>query len=411
MIIPEKGANAPLGKYTKSLSQKSGTNRPVAPEKPEVLRKKFVAQEVVQKLLREHHGLHDPDLERTEYINRLNQAHRVCKCNYTPVDTTVAFNMVAGNFHFSNLSRCGSVWACPVCAHKITTERRFEVKAASNWALDNGYRVMFVTHTIPHYADQTCAQVRKSVMGALNRFHNRKDIRKLRTSGQLVGHIRSVENLHGYNGWHFHTHTLYFFKSACTKTITRDFRRHWEDVCKKMDLIPKGKLNAFRKHGIDIKFDAQENEYGVKFGDPSGWVFELTSPDTKWATRSKSKPLSHPFSLLSQNSNKAHAAFLEYVRDMKGQRFITWSNGLKELVGLDDVTDTDLLEYPDPDRTDRVDLFTWREIRTRVGRHKAAQAFIDNTLHALLDKYDLMTNGQEIYRFTNNAPYLGDTFR
>ena len=76
----------------------------------------------------------------------------------------------------------------------------------------------------------------------------------------------------------------------------------------------------------------------------------------------------HPFGLLAQardGDKVAGAKFVEYARVMRGKRQLLWSRGLKDLVGLDDLTDEELAAQQE-DKADLLGLITplqWSWVR------------------------------------------------
>ncbi|MBE0974888.1 replication protein, partial [Escherichia coli] len=70
-------------------------------------------------------------------------------------DIGVMFNPVRSTAQFSNLQRCGSLWACPVCANQISQKRKQEVGQAVNAHRKNGGDIVMLTLTTPHqYHDE-----------------------------------------------------------------------------------------------------------------------------------------------------------------------------------------------------------------------------------------------------------------
>src|SRR5579884_2906223 len=52
----------------------------------------------------------------------------------------------------SGLQICGSIWHCPVCAARISNERRRDIKAAVDAAAALGYKALLLTLTARHTA-------------------------------------------------------------------------------------------------------------------------------------------------------------------------------------------------------------------------------------------------------------------
>ena len=69
--------------------------------------------------------------ELLKHSQEILSFHRVSNCLNKRIDKDkdigVMFNPVRSTAQFSNLQRCGSLWACPVCANQISQKRKQEV--------------------------------------------------------------------------------------------------------------------------------------------------------------------------------------------------------------------------------------------------------------------------------------------
>ena len=63
---------------------------------------------------------------------------RVFKCGKVPTSSNVEVlgYVNTDKTHYSGLQSCGSVWACPVCASKISERRRLEVSKGIDESYD-----------------------------------------------------------------------------------------------------------------------------------------------------------------------------------------------------------------------------------------------------------------------------------
>ena len=87
---------------------------------------------------------------------------------------------------FGGLQTCSSVWACPVCAAKISERRRIEVRSAidawaavsqpnySNPSKQQGGDVFLLTLTVRHMASDSLEQLLDGLKDALRRCHQGK---------------------------------------------------------------------------------------------------------------------------------------------------------------------------------------------------------------------------------------------
>lgn len=119
----------------------------------------------------------------------------------------------AGQRHLNGLMRCGSVWACPMCA-PIIRERRakqLDVLYATLRAL--GYRLELVTSTVQHHRGHSLAQLlgdgkkRTGLLGSWRKAFSGRAV----TDGPYVGQVKAVDLTVGDNGWHPHIHAVVVF--------------------------------------------------------------------------------------------------------------------------------------------------------------------------------------------------------
>src|SRR2546423_9665040 len=74
-----------------------------------------------------------------------------------PLDDAVTVRCIGDNYYYTKIASCASAWACPVCAAAIRHHRATEVSRAVVAALAKGWSVLFITRTIPHYAEDKLA--------------------------------------------------------------------------------------------------------------------------------------------------------------------------------------------------------------------------------------------------------------
>ena len=153
------------------------------------------------------------------------------------------------------------------------------------------------------------------------------------------GLIRSLEVTHGANGWHPHTHELWFLKGS-SEGLQSLLAGLWVKACAKAGLIAVNDeklVEAFMEHGVDVKVDVDCGDYLAKQDDSRRWGFaEELSKATSKAGRAKGV---HPHHFLVRKAPGDRERYIEYVQAMKGRRQLFWSNGLKSQVGIDEVSD------------------------------------------------------------------------
>jgi len=165
----------------------------------------------------------------------------------------------------------------------------------------------------------------------------------------FIGLIRSLEITIGVNGWHPHTHELWFVDQSCdAEELKKIILQKWEDACLKTGLLASDKIEAFRKHSVDIKDNCTNSDYLQKFDKSKAWGVDREI--AKSSSKSSSSGC-HPFELLCEcvgnlptSKDKRSEMFLEFVESTKGKKQLYWSQGLKKLVGIIDKTDQEICE-------------------------------------------------------------------
>ncbi|MBZ9560520.1 protein rep [Halomonas coralii] len=238
------------------------------------------------------------------------------------------------------------MWACPVCASKIQERRRLEIEHAIQWAESEGLVPVMVTFTFPHQSWQRLRDLIRQQRQAFKLLRKGKAWDRLKARGGL---IRSLEVTHGRNGWHPHTHELWFCDPDNLPTYDR-LVPLWESACRRAGLLtyrpddPGTSMRwvAFMEHSVDVKLDMTAGDYLAKQDDSRSWGFshEVAKATSK-VGRAKGV---HPHHFLVRKAPGDRERFLEYVDAMKGSRQLFWSPGLKDRCQLQDLDDNQVAE-------------------------------------------------------------------
>lgn len=287
--------------------------------------------------------------------------HRTQDCRYKRVGigVTVHFDQKHQTAFYGDVATCGSVWACPVCATIIQNRRRPEVQQLVDWAYDQGYQVTMLTFTFPHKAFDRLKFMLNSQADAFTRLRKGNSWDLFRKRFGFVGLVRSLENTHGANGWHPHTHEIWITKDL-TPVARGDFeafvKRRWKMACIKAGLLDdtnKAQVFAFDLHAVDVRYDVSTSDYLVKQDNSRKWGVdrEMTAQVAKVAPDGVT-PTVHPHEFLIRQSEGDDARYREYVTGMHGKRQLYWSQGLKDLCGLKDISDEEISK----EHTEKADL-------------------------------------------------------
>lgn len=263
--------------------------------------------------------------------------HRTAGCNWLR-HGDVQVHQKEGRAHYSGLIHCGSVWACPVCSAKIQEQRRQEIATAVDWAYAEGLQPVLVTLTFPHRSWHQIDDLLEQQRDALTRLRSGKAWQKLKGRYGFQGLIRSLEITHGQNGWHPHTHELWFIsKNADAAALAGEVRKRWRSSCQRAGLLDAGDA-GFDEHAVDVKAWCSASDYLAKQDDSRHWGVDREVAKGG----AKSAKGMHPFGLLRRSMDgceRSGRLFTAYAFAMKGKRQVFWSHGLKARVGVAEVDD------------------------------------------------------------------------
>lgn len=369
-----ESAECALGIYTKSNSLGHTTNTTPAQYLRGLRAERYAAQNSIKRLFVSRGGFDQTFMTLANY----NELPRVVKCHSVRIQPTVDIKKHPDHDRafYSGLAVCGSVWDCPVCSARILEKRREEIALAVNWAYDNGFKVVMVTLTTPHYSYQTCEDLLSRFSKALTYLKTGVTWQKFKTANAWQGSIRGLETLYGANGWHNHTHELWIVsKNLDSKDLKTKVLDRWYRACDRLGLIPKGKKKAFMDHSVDVIDNASASDYLAKHDDKKNLSWgvdkELTKPLSK-----ASKELLHPFQLAdmcSQGVKKAGDLFAEYSKAFKGKSAVFWSRGLKQKIGIIEKEDEELAKQ----ETEKIEVLLSMEFHAwQVVKEEKARALL-----------------------------------
>lgn len=284
-------------------------------------------------------------------------------------DVTLHKGKTTGKAFYHGLMTCGSVWTCPVCAAKISEQRRKELRAAIDTATEQGMFVYFVTLTVPHGVGDDLKELVDKQASALKRMSSgmysvKNLLRKLYPDVEVHGYVRAFEVTHGLNGWHPHFHILVFTNSKARQRFILDaYRTAWARACRLAGLPAPS-----YEHGCTVQNGAEAAKYASKWGLED----EMTKSHTKKTKRKGATPWGLLRAVLDGDDvdyepRKATALFKSYAEIFKGRRQLYWSNGLRAKLELaKELTDEQLAEKQDDENAMLLAIITpeqWKIIR------------------------------------------------
>lgn len=269
---------------------------------------------------------------RTAKCLRARQAHKI--------EIDVYRHLEHASTCFGGLQTCGSVWACPVCAAKISERRSVELQRVIAAHQSTGGAVLFLTLTVPHSRRDDLPELLQAQSLAMSRFNGSRAAQALWADMGSIGSVRAWEVTHGRlsdknNGWHPHFHILIFCRSGLNLGAFEDrIYTAWVNSCRLAGLpIPS------RRHGVRLEDGSRAADYAAK--GLWGLEREMTKGHIKRAKQGES-----PFQLLRafafDDDRQAAALFREFATAFHGRRQLYWSPGLKKRFALDELTDSEI---------------------------------------------------------------------
>lgn len=299
-------------------------------------------------------------------------------------NVSVCWNDSDKKAHFGNVIRCGSVWTCPVCAKKITEKRREELSyinelwkfgvAVKTFDFKNnknfigplipdieyikGYTYL-ITLTNPHYANDSLFVLREKQKKAMEYFFSDRKGKFIFSRMGKRHQITNYELTYGKNGWHPHHHILIFSDKYLSvsefSSIHDALSDHWSNC------IFKSGFRLLKEFEKGIACDFQDGTYADQYISKWGIEHEMTKGHVK---KGKDDGLT-PFDLLRlsfedtpikstyfdvltgekvEQEKKPSELFKEFAYAFKGARQLMWSRGLKDIFGLRDLSDDQIMD-------------------------------------------------------------------
>lgn len=315
--------------------------------------------------------------------------HRIRLCGRVPVggnnDIVVRGKTVGDGTRltgYAGLQTCGSVWACPVCSAKIVAERREELLTMMTQAVADGCDLAFVTFTVPHLKIDDLAKLHDALMDGMRAIGRNRRVKELRDELCFIGYSRVAEVTLGSHGWHPHLHLVYYFDDAVTQDELEellDAEHHaWSIRVEKLlgrkpnrkasDIQRVTTLSQASSHIAEYMTDttkkqlSQEEKEDIK--KLGGLSWEMLGSQGKRG-RGGSLTQWELMELAAQGDGFAKQKYLEFITTMKGKRYITHSQGVKDRFGIVEKTDDEIAAEEIGSEMDdlfRIPFKSWKKV-------------------------------------------------
>ena len=280
---------------------------------------------------------------------------KCCCCGYAR-DEWVSVRKTSGYeaVVFGNTWTCGNVWLCPTCQAVILARRSDEIAKFGEWAVSNDKHVVMLTFTASHSAHGTLEEFATKFQGAYGKYWNRSYMKRLQDKlGMKVEdlseapRIKVIETKYSFqNGWHWHAHVLIVVdKKADIIPYIPLLKSKWVECCAAVG------LKATYDNGLDVlvgKNAKQANAFARYMAK------EMTSGAIKVSRANDGITRYSIFSLAAECAikevdapdevQKYRDAIADYAYWTHGKKLCVWSGGLKDAVGLREITDEGILD-------------------------------------------------------------------
>lgn len=276
-------------------------------------------------------------------VNRIFPNSDTSKCSRAVIPSQqvqILKSLDYNKAHYKGLRRCSSVWLCPLCASKISERRRVELVSAIATAKAMGWSVLLMTLTIPHGLGDDVKSMLDNMMYAWRKVTTSRAGKLLKSTLAIKGTIRGLEVTDGINGFHPHFHVLVFSDSSFPPELFQFYYLPlWQDVC-----VKSGLPRPSDEHGLRV----DDGSFAARYASKWGLEEEMTKSHTKTSKGDKGMtPWDMLRDVLKNDSERSRSRFYIYALAFKGRRQLYWSNGLKDLLGVTDTTDQDLIAIED----------------------------------------------------------------
>lgn len=251
----------------------------------------------------------------------------------------------------AGVQTCGSIWACPICAKRIATQRGKEISQAIDYMTEAGSVAIMVSNTARHTVNDTLKGFKTKFKAAHRMFVQSRRWRDLKAKFGIQHSIKAVEGTWGIdNGWHYHQHSILFLNADLLLSVAPVVFQVWVEAARQLWLY------CLEKNGLDgvgeIAFDVQaehdvKKNYLAKLGleeETAKLDYELSAGHNKTSGGAKIWQI---LEKSWEGDKLASELYIEWVEAMSGDQWIVFSDGLKALCGIDEMAEEEASLFDD----------------------------------------------------------------
>jgi hypothetical protein len=287
----------------------------------------------------------------------------------------VAYSSAAKRARYLRLMVCGSVWACPVCAARITAFRAVEVRSALAVLTERGGSAGFATFTVSHTHEDALETVLAGFLAAFRSMTSFRGYKALRAAYDVVGFVRVLEVTYGRNGWHVHVHVLFCFDRLHSAASLAAFEDQlyplWSVAARCQG------LTMSRRYGLQVKLAyGTVEDYLSKFGHGPRWdiALEMTRGHVKRGRILAGLKHVTPWELLALahlGDAECGGRFAHFARCFDRRAQLYWSAGLRSLLSAPvEVGDHEVAAAAEDDEREvgAIERALWESVKADGGR-------------------------------------------
>lgn len=276
-----------------------------------------------------------------------------------------------GAGRFAGLQNSHSVWGSPLAAVGILQGRRKQVtRAEKRWReMSEDHTTLFLTVTLRHKINTDLQYLWQSLgycwsaMTSGGAWTGTKSYAGDKAHYGICHWVKAVEITHGKNGFHPHLHVMLFVDRKLSEeereTLQARMTKRWIKAAKR-----RGLEAPLEEHAVKLETTEEERaeergayltkgmleELGAVKDAKTGLALEVTYGSFKRA-RGENRTLFQVLEALADDldaGRKMHGGDMQVWRTFeavsKGKKFMSWSKGAKDALGVDDLTDEEIAE-------------------------------------------------------------------
>jgi plasmid rolling circle replication initiator protein Rep len=310
---------------------------------------RFQLQKTIQYMMR--HMTHVRKMTNKETGEKVGRelGYRVVNCmrGMRVGENRVNIRKTSQGASYSNLQMCASGWTCPVCAAKITNERRKDINDVIVAAGLLGYKPVMLTFTARHRAYTDLEDQLKAMLDAFSAMWSGRPFRRFEETYLMLGHIRALEcTWHPRNGWHPHFHVIIFVpRWVQLADVSAFFGPQWKEKAAAHGL-------TMNQHGFDAtdvstkianyidKFGYEPTEETLEGWKTGKWWNEADELSRWFSKRGEKMGYTGftPWQIaeLFQMTGDADfmSLFQDYAKAFLNRHQVDYSTGLRKKLGL-----------------------------------------------------------------------------